>query len=319
MVEYYNPKSTKENYITSVDKIIILFDATEDLVYMIKNGHDLSETFPWLKYKGTDTRTFRFRHHYIANYNNVNMTVMLCYNSKDHNKCRIELNPNKCFNDPNCIQNIQDLLKYSSSYSIDQLDIATDIPKSPDLVSIIKDQRSSFQYNRGKNDKTEYLGKKRNKPGRVKKYDKAKESKLDHPLTRIEVTVGNPAEPKFRNDLNRYLPEMYIKVGTDKAVDLNSTTLNDTERVLVELLISDPENIKHWNMLGRKMKDKTKPYVFSEYEKYEYDVDRIILAAEEMIKILNFDFVYLENGSFKRHLHKPKYSIDDLQQLNNAE
>lgn len=179
------------------------------------------------------------------------------------------------------------------------MDVAIDIPKSPDLISFLKDQRSSLQYSRGKNDQTEYLGKKRNKPGHVKKYDKAKESDLDHPLTRIEVTVGNPADCKFRNDLIRYLPETYVRVGTEDASDLDPVTLTDTEKVLVIALLSHPARIKLWNKLGKKMRIKIKPYIFSGIKEFNYDIDGVIKAANEMIRILSFDFARLENGIFK--------------------
>ena len=62
------------------------------------------------------------------------------------------------------------------------IDIAIDFPLLPELISFQKDQRALKTYSRSKTDKTEYLGKNRNKPGSVKKYDKAKESKLSAPL-----------------------------------------------------------------------------------------------------------------------------------------
>ena len=186
----------------------------------------------------------------------------------------------------------------STSYFINQLDIAIDIPKSPDMISFLKDQRSSLQFSRGKNDHTEYLGKKRNKPGHVKKYDKAKESKIDHPLTRIEVTVGNPADQRFRDDLIRYLPETYIRVSTEKAVDLNSDTLNATEKVLIKALLSHPNRIALWSQMCKKEKEKIKPYIFSELENLNYDIETIIKVANEMISLLSFDFAKIEKGIF---------------------
>ena len=204
MLRYYNPLILNDSTI-SVDKLSIQFSAADELIDMINTNQYLNEVFPWLIFSETDSRRYRFRYFYKVNYSTGIMTVMLCHNSNDQRKCRIEVNPNNCFNDPNCIQNIQKLLMYSTSYYINQLDIAIDIAKSPDMITILKDQRASFQFSRSKNDHTEYLGKNRNKPGHVKKYNKAPKCNLDHPLTRIEVTVGNPADQKFRKDLQRYI------------------------------------------------------------------------------------------------------------------
>lgn len=298
MLGYYDPVIS-DGCTISVDRLSIQFNVIDDLVDMLRTDHYLKGVFPWLNYEDIDTRRYHFRYYYKVTYHSGIMTVMLCHNSNEQCKCRIEVNPNKCFNDPNCIHNIQELLMYSSEYYINQLDVAIDIPKSPDLISFLKDQRSSLQYSRGKNDQTEYLGKKRNKPGHVKKYDKAKESDLDHPLTRIEVTVGNPADCKFRNDLIRYLPETYVRVSTEKAVDLNSDTLNATEKVLIKALLSHPNGIALWSQMCKKEKEKIKPYIFSELENLNYDIETIIKVANEMISILNFDCARLENGIFK--------------------
>ena len=59
-------------------------------------------------------------------------------------------------------------------------------PAWGDAVRTLKDGRNYEAHISGA--LTEYLGQ-RNKPGRVKVYDKTAEAGLDDPLTRVELTV----------------------------------------------------------------------------------------------------------------------------------
>lgn len=95
------------------------------------------------------------------------------------------------------------------------------------------------------------------------------------------------------------MPETYVRVGTEDASDLDPVTLTDTEKVLVIALLSHPDRIKLWNGLGKKMRIKIKPYIFSGIKEFNYDIDGVIKAANEMIRILSFDFARLDNGIFK--------------------
>lgn len=143
MLGYYDPVIS-DGCTISVDRLSIQFNVIDDLVDMLRTDHYLKGVFPWLNYEDIDTRRYHFRYYYKVTYHSGIMTVMLCHNSNEQCKCRIEVNPNKCFNDPNCIQNIQELLMYSSEYYINQLDVAIDIPKSPDLISFLRISVQAF-------------------------------------------------------------------------------------------------------------------------------------------------------------------------------
>ncbi len=166
------------------------------------------------------------------------------------------------------------------------------------MLSPVFERRVLKTFSRSKTDKTEYLGKGRNKPGCVKKYDKAKESKLSSPLTRIEITADNPTSSDFRKNLSRYLPKTYIRQSTVGYTDLSSVDLNKSERVLATLLMDHSDKIKYYHMLGTKMQKKIEPLILSNEKEYIYDIDLISWVAYKMISILTFDYSILKDGVF---------------------
>lgn len=293
MLSYYEPISSKDCIIT-IDKIRIQFSARNCLM----NSPSVDSLLPFLIFKDEDSRQFMYKYHYESSYENGKMDVFLLNNSKESSKSMIQVNPNKCFYDVNCLEDIKSILSCSSSYSIKSIDIAIDFPVLTELISILKDQRALKTYSRSKVDRTEYLGKNRNKPGCVKKYDKAKESQLSSPLTRIEITAGNPASTDFIRKLSRYLPKTYIRQSTVKSIDLNSVDLKDSERVLAMLLMDHTDKIKYYHMLGKKMQKKIEPLILSDEVEYAYDINLISQVAYKMISILDFDFAELNDGVF---------------------
>lgn len=96
----------------------------------------------------------------------------------------LEYNPNKLHDEGAA------LIRYLQGHGVKlesvRYDLAIDFPVARDAVRTLKDGRN---YEAHISDAlTEYLGQ-RNKPGRVKVYDKTAEAGLDDPLTRVELTV----------------------------------------------------------------------------------------------------------------------------------
>ena len=101
----------------------------------------------------------------------------------------IEFNPNKLMGLRVFANFYKRLLGACELVILDRFDLAIDIPDRRALFQLQKDRRKYEYHNSGS--VTEYLGRK-NKPGRVKLYDKAAESGLEKPLTRLEITcAGN--------------------------------------------------------------------------------------------------------------------------------
>ena len=97
----------------------------------------------------------------------------------------IEFNPNKCL--PHGLLDL--ILKtFFNTYSTEvvTIDIAMDIPININRLIIDKYKKHTYKlFDNGGDDKTHYLGK---GDGRIKIYNKARESCLDGELTRYEIT-----------------------------------------------------------------------------------------------------------------------------------
>ena len=101
----------------------------------------------------------------------------------------IEFNPNKLMGLQVFAKFYEKLLGLCERVILERFDLAIDIPDRRVLFQLLRDRRKYEYHDSGS--VTEYLGLK-NKPGRVKLYDKAAESGLEIPLTRLELTcAGN--------------------------------------------------------------------------------------------------------------------------------
>lgn len=119
----------------------------------------------------------------------------------DESKGYIEFNPNKLHKQGlNLLDHISDCCE---SVEVKRYDLAIDFPIAREEIRVIPDKRI-YEYTR-ENSMTEYLGR-RSKIGRVKVYDKAAESGLDYPLTRVELTANSEW---CVEEIIKYLPDCY--------------------------------------------------------------------------------------------------------------
>lgn len=202
--------------------------------------------------------------------------------SQEKSTCFIEFNPNKTLTNDlvtpfleyiklNC--NIIDVVRY---------DIAFDIPLPRELFNLVKDRRKYKKIyslelnNKDLSDFTEYLGQRQNN-GYVKLYNKSIESNLDKPLTRLEITLD-------KLDYTNLIKEMPI-LNIFKYNNLSISNLNDTERVLLSLLLQNDNCTQYLYALGRKTKEKLLPYIAESYliKVTEDDFYHFILLINKII------------------------------------
>lgn len=160
---------------------------------------------------------------------------------KTLNTWKLELNPNKCM-PCEFVSELYALLRfYSKQVDVAEFDIAVDMPFSRDSFFLVKDKRKYQCVVNSSVDKTEYLGS-RHKHGFCKLYNKQKESKLDCPLTRFEISCTS----LHLCDIVDSLPCIYFLSGQIGLVDVS---LNDTDKFILKTLILDPSRLSE---LGRK-------------------------------------------------------------------
>ena len=292
-IPYLNPV-TVDNQTYSIDKVKLSVVLPDELVDNILSDYRyLSEMIPGITLKEPEEHSYRYRFpcekSYYDSFGNKVATVSMKFinNSEERLKCGIiEFNPNKCHEHEHIIDEVRTILSLTESYHFESLDFAIDIPINKMLVHLLKDKRAQLIYKASKDCSTEYLGKKRNDPGHVKLYNKSRESGLSTPWTRIEITVGDPSLPDWGQKLyDNWLPK--VTFFDPKGLIPQDIQLNDTEKVLLELLQYNPEKAVHWNRLGRKEKAKLKPLVFADQKYLEYNFDAINQVVHGMVSLMD--------------------------------
>ncbi len=157
--------------------------------------------------------------------------------------CKVEFNPAK----------VGKLIQFTEFYSFlianckylefKRFDVAMDIPVPYSHVHIFKDVRMMRTFEHSAENKTVYLGT-RGAHGQVKLYNKQLESKLDYPLTRLEMTL------KYDNcswmEFQRLFPKVYVY---EKVPD----SFTGTDLVLA-LAVS--EHSEYMNLIPRRKREK---------------------------------------------------------------
>lgn len=185
-------------------------------------------------------------------------------------KMRIEFNPNKVGDSAV----FQEILVFLVSHTrpmhrvIRRFDLAIDLPIDRMSVYLVKDARAYFERRHGR-ELTQYLGP-RSAHGHVKVYNKQLESKLDFPLTRVEITL-DPAVSyeKINFPTVYYLDNMQMQMDELKATD--------TERFILNAILQGYGTTKQ---LGRKTREKIER-LMGQYVKY------VEVSAKEYRQIMD--------------------------------
>lgn len=199
------------------------------------------------------------------------------------NTWKLELNPNKCM-PCDFVSALFRLLKtYSKFVDIGEYDIAVDLPISRDSLFLIKDKRKYHSIVNSAVDKTEYLGC-RHEHGFCKLYNKQKESKLDYPLSRFEITCTSLQVPSVLSSC----PIIYFYRSQMSFVDFK---LSDTDLFILRTLIVEPSRISE---LGRKMRQKMSLALESALDVVVFDslaVSRLLSSLSDLDSFFSAPFV----------------------------
>lgn len=282
-MNYYYSVSDN-NYIYSIDNVRINFelkhDALIDFQYYFSNINRIDIIEYPLCFSD-----FKYKCMMSINYQAGVLRLGYCFNgvsSDDKLKGFLDFNPNKCMNDKQCIHDLEKLRSYCSTYEVTRWDLAVDVPTDRSNLHLKKDRRKYELHEHSYNDRTEYLGV-RNAVGRVKIYNKTVESKLDYLLSRIEITCGSLNVYRDKEKFDRILPNVLLLENQQNII---LADLKDTEKVLVQLINSSDYPMYYFNQLGRKMKNKLKPYLFQESNMVKYDyacIDKCCQFIKEKI------------------------------------
>lgn len=252
VLHYYNPIRTKDNLTLSIDNVVLDFyisrpDARDRLMLLLDH---LPIKYAVDVVYWTSLRIGSFRDQFsikLQDGNSFWLGVVLNGKKPEWGRCRLEANPNKVAHH----KVFQILLQFLISNTrlmhrtIKRIDLAVDIPVTRYSCFLVKDGRAYIERRHGQ-EWTQYLGAKSSTVGRVKLYNKQVESKLSHPLTRLEITL-DPSTPY--NEVN--FPTVYFL--DDLQMCFSEMKATDTERFILNALL---QGVGSLNDLGRKTRAK---------------------------------------------------------------
>ena len=223
---YWECGLDEDNNIYSIDNVNIEYDFYDigtsicDLILekcrSLKNKYDLDDY--WEKNNMLGVAKYWFAKDFIHFGKGIKIYLgSYCFMKDDTGKrtrsdvlpvMHIEINPNKYAREPVFVELLNFIKSFPSDSYLIKYDLAIDIRRTLDDVQIFSTKKSKSYF-----DNTRYYGKK-NKNGRCKIYDKAKEQNLDMVLTRVEHTLVCGAKNK-----NLSLEKVYFSVENSKPED----------------------------------------------------------------------------------------------------
>ena len=200
---------------------------------------------------------------------------------------RLDANPNKVGSDSNFKQICDFLVRNSRDNlcKIPRFDLAIDIPIDRSQCFLVKDRRLYLERRYGV-EFTQYLGAKSSQVGRVKLYNKAVESKLEYPLTRLELTLS----PNTTYEELRF-PEVYVLNPASMAID--GIKLTETERFILNAVLQGCGKVTD---LGRKTRDKIKGVMDSHLRKVDISQEAYEQIREQVTS-------YCTNGVITKEMY----------------
>lgn len=168
-------------------------------------------------------------------------------------RIRLDVNPNHCVRH----QVFQIILGYLNMTckkfrtTVRRFDLAIDLEADRADVELLKDHRAYMEIRKSQTDRTQYLGG-RSTGNRTKLYNKSLESRLNTPLTRLELTL-DPSVPYSKITW----PKAYV-IKTRQAQLDELAHLTDTERALLDGILAGNIDLTR---LGRKTRLKLEQYM----------------------------------------------------------
>lgn len=253
---YFNLVKSDNGIIYSLDNVRLKVDFGGKIEHFVKvvehlQAYDLRyEVRYW-----HSNNPFGYVHQWTfsdASDDTVSWTVLACFGNSKNREGVVDFNPNKVGASPLFQEFFGTLRLHTCTRDVVRYDLAIDVPVPRSECRLVRSGKRTYQYYIKDDGLTEYLGT-RSHHGFVKLYDKTRESGLDYPLTRLELTVEGKNDPEgiFPRVTWRD-PQMSLLMDDD---------LSNTDRVLVELLRDVPDPQQYLQNLSRRKRKKVEPYL----------------------------------------------------------
>lgn len=260
----------------SIDKVkVIIYGIKNEIVQLMldKLATIIDKDLMYYESRGVSKcyRNFTYKGIYLGFDNNWNKVY-----SKTTKNVVVEWNPNKVKLDKFPI-NLRILFEDLTRIEVMCFDVAIDVPIAIENLIVLK-QHELQRINVLSHSKVEtyYLGK-FNENGFCRVYDKAKESRLDYDLTRIEIHLKNVGLYGYYDSIKKLkLPNILI-FDED-----NLEKISDTNKVLVQACYTMPYLL---SMLEKRKRKQIKDLIKENLKPIDISIEKIMETC------LNFKFI----------------------------
>lgn len=256
MIPYYRPiVDSKTNYTYSIDNVVIrgklYYDASDlmqELLTWLSRRVDLDYTY-------FETGAFA-SYHYQFNFQldqGRSFFLGVGFNGSRgvDPYVGLDFNPNKVMEYGDFVEVFNYVIGLCKPV-IKRFDLAIDIPVLRSNIFMLKDRRKIaadqedpfVDIRNSWEDHTCYLGRRSNL-GYVKLYNKQRESKLNTPMTRLELTL--PPALKLEE---KYIPQ--VRYFDDLQMVFNELKMTGTDQVILTACLDDPQQLSRLGYTKRK-------------------------------------------------------------------
>ena len=282
---YYYSLKDSAGFVHSIDNVVLNYYITCSLSFALKKIHESGAVRKayWEKLDCSSCPKWSFYQNHIHYDDGIYLKIghFTDYDFKKKTfrllpmMC-LEINPNK-HTGKDSFQEILDFIKeYCTSGDLIRYDYAIDIPFTPDKIKVFKTRKETGHY---KN--TRFFGQ-RNKHGYCRIYDKAKESGLDEPLTRVEHVLVSK---------NKLSLEEFCYMTSNEKLDMSELTPTNKALVLLALQVNacGGDYTDSLKVLDRRTRYKIEPYLTGGYKKYDYDLTILEKLLEKMYELFQIE------------------------------
>lgn len=226
----------------------------------------------------------------------------------------MDFNPNKVMRFKQFAEIYNFVLTRAKQVDFKRFDLAIDVPVKRSDVFMYKgrrkltvdpaDEEELFIGNSWENF-THYLGR-RSSVGRVKLYNKQRESKLNYPLTRVELTCA-PNE-----DIEKYMPT--VKYFDDLQMVFNDLKISGSDRLILRRVLEHPDELAELPQVKKKKINQILEHYTKTVEVNRVFYSLILAKLDKFRTILDLDgYVKLPfNNGFAEKVEIEEFNMDEL-------
>lgn len=320
LLPYWEPiRDDQTNYTYSIDNVVVWFRLyypedvlCQEILDFISNrldfDYDHFQSFKFACFR--DQFSFRLGDGYSfwlgASFNGAKGTA--------DPFVALDFNPNKVMRFQHFAEIYNFVLARAKQVDFKRFDLAIDIPvKRSDVfmykgrrkLTVDPDEEEELFIGNSWENFTHYLGR-RSSVGRVKLYNKQRESNLNYPLTRVELTCVPDS------DMDKYMP--MVKYFDDLQMVFNDLKISGSDRLILRRVLEHPDELGELPQVKKKKINEILEHYTKTVEVNKGIYALILLNLNKfrtMIDLSGYEKLPFNNG-FAEKVEIEEFNMDEL-------